>query len=150
MLPCPEPGTGLPLPVAPRCVPPPASFPAASRHQCRARVTLEFVVRLPLVSPVSPNQELYLPASTAAEPDPWRLRIVVFPPSLFYSPSPPPANFASRDPVRGLRCSRSCRSLEVASPLPHPGPGPRPNGECEVVTTLSVLSLGAAHASVRA
>lgn len=45
--------TGLPLPVELRCAPPLASSPGASRHQGRAQVTLEFVVRLSLVSPVS-------------------------------------------------------------------------------------------------
>lgn len=81
-------GTGLPLPVELRCAPPLASSPGASRHQGRAQVTLEFVVRLSLVSPVSHYQRLYLPASIAA-PDPWRLRVALFPTlSDFHSPLP--------------------------------------------------------------
>lgn len=146
--PRPRSGTGLPLPVAPRCVPPLASSSGASRHQGCARVTLEFVVRLALVSPVSPSQELYLPTSTAA-PDPWRLRVALF--SSLQFTHTPPLHFACRDQVCGLRCSRRRLSLEVATPPPHPGPGPRPEGESyKVVAASSNLSLDAAHGGPRA
>lgn len=102
-------GTGLPLPVEPSCIPP----PGASRHQGRAQSTLEFVVRLTLISLVSPYRRLYLPATIAA-PYPWRLRVALFPtlPNFHYPlPTSPPA-------IRSAACAVAVAAVPRKHQLP--------------------------------
>lgn len=111
----------LPLPVAPRCAPPLASSSGASRHHGHAQVTLEFVVRPSLVSPVSSYPRLYLPAFIAA-PYSWRLRVALFPTfPNFHSPFP-----TSLAVIRSAACAVAVTGAPWKQQLPSPTLVPAP------------------------
>lgn len=142
ILPGPERGTALPLPVAPRCAPPPSVWlmglatPGSfvSRPGIRSSLFPHFAS---FSSPGTPFPGVHCGARPLAFA---RCPLPTLP--NFHSPPHPTSPAA----VGSAACAVAVAvPWKRATPLPHPVPGPRPAGESKVVAAPSPLSLGAAH-----
>lgn len=117
ILPGPERGTALPLPVAPRCAPPPSVWLMG------LATPGSFVSRPGIRSSLFPHFASFSSPGTPFPGVHCGARPLAFArcplPTLPNFHSPPPPHFACRGWVRGLRCSRR-GSLEASNSPPPP------------------------------